>query len=79
MEHIILAIYLKLCYNKLYKEGFIWEKWEKECIHRNVFIFTDEQGIWVDGYLELFLKLTQTQNFIDKKHDGSNKKELQQL
>lgn len=44
-------------------------------VHRGVWIHTDEQGIWVEGWEHLFKTYNDARNFIDKIHDGSNKKE----
>ena len=44
-------------------------------VHRNRWIIKDEQGIYVEGFLHLFKTFNDAKNFIDKIHDGTNKKE----
>ena len=44
-------------------------------IHRGRCIFKDKQGIWVENCLHLFGTLTDARLYIDKIHDGSNKRE----
>lgn len=43
--------------------------------HRGHDIIKDEQGIYVVGYLHLFKTLNDARNFIDKKIDGTHRKE----
>lgn len=43
--------------------------------HRNHWIFKDEQGIFVEGYLSLFPTWGDAKEFINKIMDGTNKKE----
>ena len=43
--------------------------------HKGRMILKDEQGIYVEGSLLLFKTFNDARNFIDKTHDGSNKKE----
>lgn len=44
-------------------------------IHRGKAIIKDEQGIFVEGCLHLFKTFNDARNYIDKTHDGSQKKE----
>ena len=44
-------------------------------MHRGKCIFKDEQGIIVENSLHLFKTLTDARAFIDKTHDGSNKRD----
>lgn len=44
-------------------------------IHKNYFILKDEQGIFVENHLELFPTWNDAREFINKIHDGTNKKE----
>lgn len=43
--------------------------------HRNRWIFTDDQGIFVEHRMELMATYSDARQLIDKLHDGSNKKE----
>jgi len=44
-------------------------------MHRGKCIFKDDQGIFVENCLHLFNTLTDARLYIDKIHDGSNKRE----
>lgn len=44
-------------------------------IHRGYVITKDDQGISINGHLHLFKTFTDARAYIDKYHDGSNKKE----
>lgn len=44
-------------------------------IHRGYVIVKDEQGVWFNGCLHLFKTFSDARAYIDKQHDGSNKKE----
>lgn len=43
--------------------------------HKGLMILQDEQGIWVEGHLELFPTWNDAREFINKIHDGTNKVE----
>lgn len=44
-------------------------------VHRRVYIFKNEKGIYVEDHLELFKTLADAREFINKILDGTNKKE----
>ncbi len=44
-------------------------------VHRNLWITKDEQGICVEGHLEIFPTWNDAREFINKWLDGTNKKE----
>ena len=44
-------------------------------MHRGYVIVRDEQGIWINNCLHLFKTFADAKAYIDKCHDGSNKKE----
>lgn len=43
--------------------------------HRGYEILQDEQGIWVSGFLHIFPTWNDAREFINKRLDGTNKKE----
>jgi hypothetical protein len=45
--------------------------------HKGRWIFTDNQGIFVENHMHLFKTYNDARLFIDKKHDGSHTKEPQ--
>jgi hypothetical protein len=45
--------------------------------HRGRWIFTDNQGIFVEHCLHLFATYTDARLYIDKMHDGSHTREPQ--
>lgn len=42
-------------------------------IHRGKCIIKDEQGIWVEGHLEIFQTFNDAREFINQWIDGTNK------
>ncbi len=44
-------------------------------VHRNHWITKDEQGICIEGHLEIFPTWNDAREFINKWLDGTNKKE----
>lgn len=48
---------------------------ENVYIHRGYVISKDDQGIRIHGCLHLFKTFADAKAYIDKYHDGSNKKE----
>lgn len=43
--------------------------------HRGNWILKDEQGIYVEGFLEIFKTWSDAREFVNKRIDGTNKRE----